>query len=846
MRDVIVMWRSTKMAVLAALCAGVYAALLIPFKAIPLIPGFTEIRPANVVPVVAGLLFGPAAAWGCAFGNLIGDFFGTIGPGSFFGFIGNFLFAYVPYRLWRTFMGNRPATGAPAQAAMFSLCAIIGAMSCAVIIGWGVDLLGMVPYQVLTAIITLNNSVAGVLLGLLLLPLVYHRANRWGLLYGDILPPEEHAPGRASPLGAALVIIGSVGGSLVALNMYLGDEAGPLVGIIPAGMSFKALATVCAGMILVGSALFTGLGARRREAAPDAEAVEARHDAPAIEVEDLTFTYPGAAAPALDGVAFRQERGELRVIMGRMGAGKSTLCKCLGGVIPGLETGPFAGTVRLLGRDIAGVPVHELAPVIGELFQDFESQLLTGSVEAEVAFPLENIGVEEVAMRARVRAALEAVGMWDLRERDPVLLSGGQKQRVALAAALATEPHIVVLDEPTTDLDPRGKRELADQCEKLRAAAKTLVIAGHETESALAADTLTVLRAGKVAYDGPPAELLADPARTEALGLRPLDMPALFAALGRDERPLGVDEAAAILRDAPCDEDVWAELMRTRGPEFDPRLREFGLRPAVRISGLRHVYPGDVEALAGVTLEVQEGEFVALLGENGSGKTTLAMHLNGLLQPTEGNVEVCGVDTRASGPARLAHIVGYLFQDPDHQIFAETVWEEAAFGPRNLDLPEEAVAERVRRALGAVGLEHEADADPFTLPKGRRQQVALASVLAMQPRVIVFDEPTTGLDGPQQQEMMERLRRLNDDGCTVIVITHCAWAAAQYARRVVVMDGGKIIGDGSTRQVFGDADVMARASQGVPDVTELGRRLWGRTVLSVDEMARLLGALRSD
>lgn len=444
-------------------------------------------------------------------------------------------------------------------------------------------------------------------------------------------------------------------------------------------------------------------------------------------------------------------------------------------------------------------------------------------------------------MRGRVRAALEAVGMWELRERDPVLLSGGQKQRVALAAALVTEPHILVLDEPTTDLDPRGKRELTRQWEKLRAAGKTLVVAEHETGPAATADTLTVLRAGKVAYDGPPAELLGNPARTEALGLRPLDMSVLFAALGRDERPLGVEQAAALLDGARCDEQVWAELSEIRGPEFDPALRELGLRPAVRISGLRHVYPGGVEALAGVTLEVQEGEFVALLGENGSGKTTLAMHLNGLLQPTEGLVEVFGVDTRSAGAARLAHTVGYLFQDPDHQIFAETVWAEAAFGPRNLGLAEEAVAERVRRALAAVGLEQDADADPFTLPKGRRQQVALASVLAMQPRVIVFDEPTTGLDGPQQRAMMERLRRLNEDGCTVIVITHCAWAAAEYARRVIVMDGGVLIADGPTREVFGNERVMAQASLGLPDVTELGHRLWGRTVLSVDEMARLLG-----
>ena len=841
MRDVIVMWRSTKMTVLAALCAAIYAALIIPLKPIPIIPGFTEIRPAIVVPIIGGLLFGPAAAWGCAFGTVIADFFGTIGPGSVFGFIGNFVFAYVPYRLWRLFMRRRPATGQPSQALMFSVVAIVASMSCAVIIGWGVDLLGMVPYQILTAVITLNNSIAGVVLGLLVLPLVYDRARRWGLLYDDVMAPEDYASGPLAPLGAALVIIGAVGGALLALNMYLGGEAGPLLKLLPADMSLKALATICAALILVGCGMFTRLPGRERELTVALEAQEGLADAPSVEAQDIRFTYPLVESPALDGVTLQQQRGQFRMLMGLTGAGKSTLCKCLNGVIPELQAGQFAGAVRLFGSDIAGVPVHRLAPLIGEVFQDFESQLLTSSVEAEVAFPLENTAVKQAEMRQRVQAALESVDMWELRHRDPVLLSGGETQRVALAAVLVSQPEILVLDEPTTDLDPQGKRELLEQCDKLRAAGSTLVVAEHETELAADADVLTVLRDGEVAYDGPPPDLLRDPARTEELGLRPLDMPALFAALGRDERPLTFQEAAPLLADAQLDEEAWEELTTVWTPGAFGESALYLGEPVLRVSGLRHVYPGDVEALKGVSFEVHEGEFIAILGENGSGKTTLAKHLNGLLRPTEGEVRVKGLDTREASPAKLARTVGYLFQDPDHQIFAETIYEEVAFGPHNLGLEPDKVEQRVGLALRTVGLEDEAHSDPFTLTKGQRQQVALASILAMQPHVIVFDEPTTGLDGPQQKLMMDRLRDLNEAGRTVIVITHCSWAAAEYAHRTLVLDEGELIADGPTREVFGNEELIARAGHRTPQITALGKQLWAKTVLSVPEALRCLG-----
>ena len=840
MRDVICMWRSTKLAVLAALCAAIYAALLIPFKAIPIIPGFTEVRPANVVPVVTGLLFGPAAAWGCGFGNLIADFFGTIGPGSFFGFIGNFLYAYVPYRLWRLLTRGRAATGAPGQAPLFMFVALVASAACGVIIGWGVDLLGLVPYKVLTTLITLNNLICSVVLGLLIMPLVYSRARRWGLLYEDLLHRDEYREGPLAPLAGALVAAGALGGALVAVNAHFAGESGTLLWFIPAQVPLQEVALVCAGLILVGSFGFTDLPFGRRGKPLAGEGLAVSDDAAAVEVTELGFTYALGEGRALNGISFTQPSGEMRMLMGPTGAGKSTLCKTLNGVIPSLQAGRFEGCVRLLGADIAGIPVHSLAGVVGVVFQDFESQLLTTSVEAEVAFPLENLGVDPDQMRRRVRAALESVDMWDLRAREPVFLSGGEKQRVALAATLVGDPRIVILDEPTTDLDPAGKRELLQQCGRLRAEGRTLIIAEHETELAPDADTLTVLQDGRVAYDGPPGELLCDPQRTKQVGLRPLDVPSLFEALGRPERPLRVEDAAALLRGEQMDEAAWQE---TSTPWMAQAYGEQSLdlgRPTISVQGVRYVYPGEVEALRTISFDIYGGEFVAILGENGSGKTTLARHLNGLLKPTEGMVLVDGVDSTDTTPAELSSRIGYLFQDPDHQIFAESVYEEVAFGPRSLGMPSDKAAERVKEALGQVGLEGLSRADPFTLTKGQRQQVALASVLAMHPQVIVFDEPTTGLDGAQQKRMMDSLRQLNDHGRTVIVITHCSWAAAQYAHRVIAMDKGQLAFDGPTREFFADDELLARVGQRPPQITRLSKAVWSKTALSVEELARCL------
>jgi energy-coupling factor transport system ATP-binding protein len=552
---------------------------------------------------------------------------------------------------------------------------------------------------------------------------------------------------------------------------------------------------------------------------------------PAVSVRGLGCTYADADTPALRDVDCVLPPGALAVVMGRSRAGKSTLARCLTRIVPCFLAGRVTGEIELLGASIRERRVGELAGTIGMVFQDFEAQLFSTDVTQEVVFGLEHTGVPPADMPGRVSQALAAVGLTGFEGRDPTTLSGGEKQRLAIAGLLALRPPIMVFDEPTTDLDPVGRAEVLHTLARLRAEGLTLVVIEHDTAAALDADQLLILRDGRVLAHGTPRALLADVATCAAAGVRAPDTARVFAALGLPEPPFDVAAAADALRAHG--------LVPVPRDDAPPAVRRDGV-PLVSVRGLRHRYPDGREALAGVSLAIHAGDFVALIGRNGSGKTTLGKHLNGLLSPTTGEVIVGGRPVGELSLERLAQSVGYVFQDPDHQLFAATVVEEVAFGPRNLGLPAAEVSARVAEVLAAVDL-HERDADPFVLDKGARQRLAVAAVLALRPDVLVLDEPTTGLDFPEQQQMMELLRRLHRAGRTVVIITHTPWVIAEYAERVVLLADGRVHYDGPLRPFFADEALVAAAAFRPPDVTRLGRLL-GCTPLSVEELVSWMPA----
>lgn len=552
----------------------------------------------------------------------------------------------------------------------------------------------------------------------------------------------------------------------------------------------------------------------------------------AAELRSVTFAYRGTETSALSDVSLSAAAGETVAVVGLSGAGKSTLLRCFNRIVPAGFKGNFSGTVALFGEDIEAFRPPELADRVGLVFQDFDSQLFSSTAELDVAHGPENLGLERDEIVGRVGRSLRAVGMEDLARRDPATLSGGQKQRLAIASVLSLEPRLLCLDEPVTDLDPAGRREVGDLAASLMESGVTVIIAEHELELLARAERAVALERGRVVFEGPMKTLLDNPERLAALGVRPPDPARLFYLLGLPERPPNAEQAAWLLREKGMTPEATPD-----GLEDGPPAAELSL--AIRVEGLCHVYKNGVEALRGVDLDIGKGEFLAVLGRNGSGKTTLAKHFNRLLLPSGGNVFIGGSDSRELGAADVGRRVGYVFQNPDSQIFASTVREEVCFAPRNYGVPESELDAKLAEALELVGLAGYEDRDPFLLTKGERQRVALASVLVVRPEVLIMDEPTTGLDYPAQRAVMDLLASLNAGGTTIVIITHSIWVAAEYARRTVVMDAGKVLFDGPTREALASADLLGKAGLAMPGITELGLLL-GLKVLSVEELAEAI------
>jgi energy-coupling factor transporter ATP-binding protein EcfA2 len=511
-------------------------------------------------------------------------------------------------------------------------------------------------------------------------------------------------------------------------------------------------------------------------------------------------------------------------VLGPSEAGKSTLALCLGGLIPRMLKGEFHGQVEVAGSLTHLVRPRELADRVGLLFQDFEAQLFSTRVDQEVAFGPENLGLDRGEILQRVPRALSRVGLEGLENRDPITLSGGQKQLLALAAVLALEPRLLILDEPTTDLDPLRVEELLAALAHLSLDQNlTLLLLGADLRLARHCSRIILLHHGEVVADGPREQILRQVETFRSLGLRPPELPALFHDLGQTALPLTLEEALDQAR------QLGWERSGARGPEPPaPPLPA----PAPELLALRRVtfaYPASEPIFQDLSFSLRQGELTAILGPNGGGKTTLVKLLRGLLPPRQGEVWT------APGPPRLR--VGFVFQNPDYQLFAEQVWEEVAFGPRQLGLNQEEVYRRVETALARVHLLDKAEEDPFSLTKGQRQRLAVAGVLALTPQVIILDEPTTGLDHLEQVDMLELIRELHAQGHTIVMVTHSMWAAANYAHRLVVLNHGKIILDGPTREVLAREEVLHSCRVQPPVLAQLSRRL-GFMALTAEEFRR--------
>jgi energy-coupling factor transport system ATP-binding protein len=559
------------------------------------------------------------------------------------------------------------------------------------------------------------------------------------------------------------------------------------------------------------------------------------------------FRYPGADAPALAGIDVSIAPGEFVLVLGPAGAGKTTLCYCLAGVIPKSVRGHFRGAVRVAGQDITDLPLPRLTPHLSLVLQAPENQLFNITVAEDVAFGPENLGIPRDDVAVRVRRSLTFTGTAHLADRFSHLLSGGESQRVVLASILAIDTGILILDQPAAELDPRARRLIYENLKRLsREAGKTIVLVEDRTGDVIEyATRALVLERGRVVRDAPPQELFRAQ-DVAGYGVRVPDAIAIANELRRAGLPIDGDtltvdgllaEIRPLLPGTPA--------VRGDGEPVAPQPAGPSAR-AIDLRDLTHRYAAGVDALKDVDLSIGTGEFVAVVGENGAGKTTLAKHIVGLLRPSSGRVEILDEDVARTPVHEISRTVGFLFQDPDYQIFNDSCLEEVLYGLRLRGASIEEARTAAVATLDRLGLGAHRDAHPYTLSRGQRQRLAVASVLALRPPILVVDEPTTGLDYAESLAMMGLLEEYRTGGGTVVIITHDMEMAARFAERIVVMAGGRITHDLPATQIAAHADALAGAALTVPAVARIAHAL-GLPARSrtPEELATAIGALRA-
>jgi energy-coupling factor transporter ATP-binding protein EcfA2 len=567
-----------------------------------------------------------------------------------------------------------------------------------------------------------------------------------------------------------------------------------------------------------------------------------------IDFEDVSFTYRTQPddESALDGVSFEIERGSFVGITGPTDAGKSTTSRAMAGYVPHFFEGTFSGRVVVDGQETTDTTVGELSDTVGMLFEDPFDQL-TGAattVFEEVAFGLVNRGLPKPEVLDRVAESLETVGLADQLARNPQQLSGGQTQRLALASILALDPELLVLDEPTSQLDPQGTAEVFDIIAGMESEYTVVVVSQDLQRLASSLDRLIVLDEGTKRHDAEPNELLArdDLSRlvhvptTVRIGRR-LRTDGLVDA----SKPLPLDFEAAVAEleghvEADRTDDRTADGQQASdGGDGDPTTGT-DEDPLVALDDVHYRYSESIHALRGISATLDAG-CICLVGQNGAGKSTLAKQLNGLLTPTEGRVLVRGTDTRESRTAQLAHDIGLSFQNPDDQLFHDTVEAELRYGPHNLGFSEEATDEAVESALERMGLADVRTKNPYDMGIARRKQVAVASVLAMNTPGVVLDEPTGGQDAPGTDLLARVVGELVADGKVVVIITHDIEFVRDTADRVVVLGEGEVLLDDDPASVFADPETLARTDVTPPSVAQIATRLGlPSTVLTIDDL----------
>lgn len=557
-----------------------------------------------------------------------------------------------------------------------------------------------------------------------------------------------------------------------------------------------------------------------------------------IRLEDVSFSYDDGGEKALDTVSLEIGPGEFVGVIGPSGAGKSTLAAVLSGAIPHHFRGSLYGATYVDGSDTCDVTLTDISRVVGSVLQDIDAQMVAPTVEDEMLFGLENFGVPHDQIERRISDTLATVGIPDLRDREIANLSGGQKQKVAIAAILALHPRVLVLDEPTAALDPASSILVFDTLRHINEVEGITVVVIEQKVALLSTycERILVMGRGRLVLDGTPREVFSHGAELRRIGVdsprvaRVSNSLAKHGVIEPGAPCLSVSEAAALIgglvgeRDA-APVDAAAHAGSPHVPAARPHAE--GASPVVELDGVTFCYYPGRPTVDHVDMRVYPGELVGVVGQNGAGKTTLTKLLNGLLKPESGSVRIAGLDTRETPTSTIAAHCSTLFQNPDRQLCKDTVLDEVAFGLELQGVDGMEARRRARAVAERFGLP--LDEAPFSLSRGQRQMVALASVVVMEPEVILLDEPTSGLDYRECMTVMETVREMAEKGCAVIMVCHDMEVVSDFAERIVVMAEGKVLGRGATHEMFADSELMRRASVEAPQIVQLSQEL-ARTV----------------
>ena len=571
-----------------------------------------------------------------------------------------------------------------------------------------------------------------------------------------------------------------------------------------------------------------------------------------ITVENLRYRYPHAKELALDGLDFSVEKGEFIGIIGENGAGKSTLSQALMGLVPQFYKGAYGGTVMVDGIEAGRTPVAQLCGHVGLVFQNPFNQLsgAKDNVYEEVAFGMQNLGVPAEEMKNRVEEALKLLDIWQYRDRNPFDLSGGQMQRVAIASVLVMRPDVMILDEPTSQLDPEGSDEVFKAVETLTGSGITILMIEQKIEKLAAyCDRILLLHKGKqIAFDTP-QKVFSMPDLKD-YGIQAPAFTRICKAegvtLADGTYPVTVEEAAGVLREKRLGEPACADggerAQKVTGTELaqagGPAESAGSSDEQFCIKNLDFSYLADVPVLKNLNMKLDKRP-TAIIGQNGAGKTTLVKLLKGLLKPVSGSICFHGEDISGKTVAMLAGNVGYVFQNPDDQIFKYNVMDEILFGPLNIGMDAERAKKEAERALKLTGLTGKEKENPYDLELYERKMTAIASVLAMDTDVLILDEPTIAQDWKGRQIIGGIIRSLSERGKLVIAILHDMDFVAENFERVIIMAHGQVLADGTAKEVFAQEEALKKARLQKPYVMQLCEALgYEKSYLTVEELLK--------